>query len=99
MKVTTVRYKIAPDRIDENIRLVRQIFSELHETSPEGLNYACVSGDDGSFMHIVRTDDRIEDDVLTSLPAFQAFRAGFKDRAVEDATFADFEIVGNYGVF
>lgn len=99
MKVTTIRYKIAPDRVDENIRFVRAVFSQLHEVAPQGLHYACVSADDGSFMHIVRADDNVEDYVLTSLPAFQDFRSGLKDRTIEASTFTDFEIVGNYGIF
>lgn len=99
MKVTTIRYKIAPDRVEENIGLVRAVFSKLHELSPQGLHYACVTADDGSFMHIVRVDDNVQDDVLTSLPVFQYFRSGLKDRTIEGSTFTDFEVVGSYGMF
>lgn len=99
MKVTTIQYKIAPDRIDENLRFVRAVFSQLHEVAPQGLHYACVTADDGSFMHIVRADDNVDDDALTSLPAFQDFRSGLKDRAIETPRFTEFEIVGNYRIF
>jgi hypothetical protein len=99
MKVTTVRYKIAPDRVQENIRFVRAIFSQLHETSPSGLRYACMTAGDGSFMHIVCIDDDASDEALTSLRSFQDFRAGFQDRALEPSTFTEYEVVGNFGLF
>lgn len=99
MKVTTVRYKIAPDRVDENIRFARAIFSELHESSPIGLHYACATAGDGSFLHVLRTEDGVDSDALTSLTSFQEFRAGFNDRAIEPSTFTEFEIVGNHGIF
>lgn len=99
MKVTTVRYTIASDRVDENIRYVRAIFAQLQETAPPGLHYACTHASDGSFLHILRTEDGVADDALTSLAAFEAFRAGFRDRAVEGPTVTELEIVGNYGIF
>ena len=95
MKITTVRYRIAPDRVHENIRLVREVFSQLRETSPAGLRYACLTPGDGSFMHIACGDEG----VLTSLQSFQEFRADFHDRAIEPATFTGFEVVGNFSIF
>ncbi len=99
MKVTTVRYKIAPDRVQENVRFVRAVFSQLHETSPSGLRYACMRAGNGSFMHIVCTDDDAADESLTSLQSFHDFRVGFEDRALEPPTFTELEVVGNYGLF
>ena len=99
MTITTVRYKIAPDKIDENARLIRAVFAQLNETKPEGLYYASMMTEDGSFMHVVHTDDDTPDGILTELPAFKAFTSGLKDRAIEGTAFTDFEVVGNYGIF
>lgn len=99
MKLTVIKYKIAPDRVDENVRYVRAIFSQLRDVSPDGLHYASMTSDDGSFMHMVRTDEHTADGALTSLESFRVFRAGFQERAIEPSTFTEFELVGNFKLF
>ena len=48
-----VRYKLKPDRVDENERLVRAVYQELAERRPPGLRYATFKLEDGlSFVHI-----------------------------------------------
>lgn len=99
MKVTTVRYKVAPEKIAENIRLVRGVFAQLQKETPNGLQYASMHDEDGSFMHIVRQDDEAADDVLTSLSAFDAFRSGIRDRLIEGPVSVEFDVVGTYQLF
>jgi len=39
MKKVIVRYKVKPDRVDENVALVRAVYEELERTKPAGLRF------------------------------------------------------------
>jgi hypothetical protein len=41
MTATVVRYRVKPDRADENQRLIEAVFAELAEREPEGFTYRC----------------------------------------------------------
>jgi hypothetical protein len=71
MKGILVRYKVKPDRAEENAIYVGKVFEELKKTAPEGLRYATFKLDDGvSFVHIasIETDDG--QNPLPESPAF-----------------------------
>ena len=40
MGSTMVRYKVRPDRADENVALVEAVYAELARERPDGLRYA-----------------------------------------------------------
>ncbi len=45
MTVTkVVRYRTKPECADENERLIRDVFAELADARPDGLQYGCRSG-------------------------------------------------------
>ena len=96
MPVTKViRYRTKPEHADENERLIRGVFAELAEQSPEGLHYAAFRLDDGvSFLHLAVIDG--DENPLTASAAFAAFQAGIADRVAEGPTPADVTAVGTY---
>jgi hypothetical protein len=94
MKHTIVRYKVRPDRIDENQRLVRAVFSELAQASTEGLHYAAIADGEGNFFHIVRAEDGTESP--TDLASFERFRSGIGERCLVLPESSEFTIVGNF---
>ena len=51
-----VRYRPKPDRADENQGLVEAVFAELAASRPEGIRYATLRLDDGTFVHIADVD-------------------------------------------
>ncbi|MGB8965176.1 MAG: hypothetical protein WCB99_06010 [Candidatus Cybelea sp.] len=95
MKNTVIRYKVKPERIEENRQLIAAVFAELSSKAPEGISYANFAADDGTFVHIVasETEDR---SALTSLRSFERFTQDVADRFLESAQVADVTIVGNY---
>jgi hypothetical protein len=99
MSTTIVRYRVAPDRTEENAALVRAVYAELATIEPPGFHYATYLQDDGvSFVHIATTDDDHETP-LPGLGAFQRFRAGLAERcdvAPEATTLT--ERIGAYGL-
>ena len=70
MKQVMVRYKVKPERVAENERLVRAVYEELHRTRPDDLRYKTFRLEDGvSFVHIA-----FEEDDANGLPDVEAFR-------------------------
>jgi hypothetical protein len=81
MRQVMVRYRVKPDRVQENEALVRAVYEELARTQPDGLRYATFKLEDGvSFVHVasVETDDGRNP--LTELQAFREFQREIGDR-------------------
>jgi Antibiotic biosynthesis monooxygenase len=96
MRRVIARYRVKPDRADENERLVRAVYEELHETKPEGLRYATLRLDDGvSFVHLSESES--DTSPLTEVPAFKAFQKEIADRTDEQPVVTEAEVVGSYG--
>ena len=75
MGSTMVRYKVRPDRADENVALVEAVYAQLAKERPAGLHYATFRLPDGvSFMHIVVETDQ-PGRILGEIEAFKAFSA------------------------
>jgi hypothetical protein len=96
MTVTKViRYTTKPERADENAQLIRAVFAELAERSPDGVRYTALRLDDGvSFVHVVELDG--DDNPLPGLAAFREFQAGIEDRCASGPFAADATPVGAY---
>lgn len=99
MKTVMVRYKVKPDRIEENRRLVERVFRGLSETKPEGLRYASFQLPDGvSFVHVASVSTANGENPLTRVPAFQAFVADIQSRCDEAPAAVELAPVGDYGL-
>jgi len=96
MTVTKViRYTTKPECVEENERLVRDVYAELATKQPEGLHYATFRLDDGvSFLHVAVLDG--EENPLTRSAAFAEFQADIKNRLVEGPIQAEATAVGSY---
>jgi len=95
-----IRYKLKPDRVAENERLVAEVFAELVATRPPGLRYAVFRFDDGTrFAHLVAHASEADRERLTGLPAFRRFVEGIRERCEEPPARAELSVVGGYGIF
>ena len=56
MKRTLVRYKVKPEQVQENARLIELVFQELQAKSPEGVRYLALRLDDGTFVHFATVE-------------------------------------------
>ena len=98
MGSTMVRYKVRPDRADENVALVQAVYEELGRKRPEGLRYATFRLPDGvSFMHIVIESDQ-PGRVLGEIAAFKAFSPVIESRCDEPPVATEITLVGSYAV-
>ena len=98
MGSSMVRYKVRPERADENVALVEAVYAELAEKRPDGLHYATFRLPDGvTFMHlVVETDEPGR--ILGQIEAFAAFQADIVGRCDEAPAVTEITLVGSYGV-
>jgi hypothetical protein len=81
MATRFIQYRVKPDRIAENERLVRDVFAQLGERRVSDVRYAVLRSSDGTFTHIVESDANGSTAALTSLPAFKRFQEGIAERS------------------
>jgi quinol monooxygenase YgiN len=95
MRQVMVRYKVKPNRVEENEQLVRAVYEELAATEPAGLRYATFRLDDGvSFAHIASVEG--EHNPLAEVEAFARFQAEVRDRCEEQPVVTELHEVGSY---
>jgi hypothetical protein len=95
MKRVMVRYKVKPDRVEENEELVRAVYDELKRDAPAGFRYATFQLEDGvSFVHIAQIEEG--QNPLTELAAFREFQKEIGDRCEQPPVAAELREVGSY---
>lgn len=98
MGSSMVRYKVRPERADENVALVEAVYAQLAAERPEGLHYATFRLPDGvSFMHIVIDTDQ-PGRILGEIAAFKAFSADIESRCDEPPVATEITRIGSYAV-
>jgi hypothetical protein len=91
-----VRYKVRPERADENVALVQAVYAQLARERPDGLHYATFRLPDGvSFMHLVVDSDQ-PGAILNQIDAFKAFTADIESRCEEPPAATQVTLVGSY---
>ena len=100
MKTTIVRYKVKPERADENRALIRDVFAELERDDPDDVRYVSFNLDDGvTFVHIAVSETADGSNPLPKMGAFRKFVADIGDRCDEAPLAAEGEIIGSYRLF
>jgi hypothetical protein len=95
MHQVIVRYKVKPERVAENERLVRAVYEELAHAEPAGFRYATYRLDDGvTFVHIAQSERGRAP--LPELEAFQRFQDGIAERCDEPPVVTPVETIGSY---
>jgi hypothetical protein len=98
MRQVMVRYKVKPERVEENEELVRAVYDELARVAPAGLQYATFRLEDGvSFVHLA-TQSEDGPSPLTKLDAFQRFLANIRDRCDEPPATTELHAIGSYRI-
>ena len=99
MKKLIVRYKVKADKADENEKLIRKVFEELHKNRPDGLRYASFKLSDGvSFVHVVIEHPGGANVSLNDVPAFRAFTENIGERCDEPPVAMGATVVGAHGL-
>jgi quinol monooxygenase YgiN len=100
MRQVMVRYRVKPDRVEQNEELVRAVYEELRRTEPAGLRYATFRLDDGvSFVHLASVETEDGHNPLSELAAFRDFQEEIADRCEEAPVVTDLRAVGSFRLF
>jgi Antibiotic biosynthesis monooxygenase len=92
-----VRYRVKPERVEENEDLVRAVYDELRRSEPAGLRYATFKLDDGvSFVHLALTESENGGSPLSKLKAFQEFQKDIEDRTDEGPVVTELDLIGSF---
>jgi hypothetical protein len=95
MRHVMVRYRVKPDRAEENEELVRAVYEELHGNEPGGLRYATFQLDDGvSFVHLASTEEG--SNPLPEVKAFKEFQKDIDERCDEKPVVSELREIGSY---
>jgi hypothetical protein len=95
-----IRYKVKPERVAENLALVRAVYDELERVKPDGLRYATFRLDDGvSFVHLVSIETADGVSPLGAIEAFARFTENVEDRCDEPPVVASLDEVGSFRFF
>ncbi len=98
MASSMIRYKVRPDRAEENESLVKAVYEQLNRERPDGLHYATFKLPDGvSFMHVVIDSDQ-PGRILNEVAAFKAFAADIESRCDEPPVATELTTVGSYSM-
>jgi hypothetical protein len=92
MQRMLVRYRAKPEKIEENQRLIGEVFRELHAKSPKDVRYLVLKLSDGTFCHLVEDGSK----TIPSLEAFAAFRRGGEERRIDEPQQLEATVIGNY---
>ena len=99
MRQVMVRYKVKPERVEENVELIQAVYDELRRTRPSGLRYATFRLDDGvSFVHLAVIESENGGSPLSKLPAFQRFQANIHERTDEDPVATRLDLIDSFGL-
>ena len=90
-----IRYQTRPDAADLNESLIRDVFAELADRRPAGIEYAVYRlDDDQTFVHVFSSSQGT--DALTDLPAFRRFQEDAEARRAGPADARSAHLVGRY---
>jgi len=97
MTTHIVRYRTHPEHIEENQRLIREVFAELARSPLAGVRYQATCTAEGEFTHVVSYDEAADEGSLPRLASFQRFQAGIRERCAEPPKRAQVTLVGSFG--
>lgn len=97
MSKVMIRYKVKPERAEENVELIRAVYEELGRTAPAGLRYATFGLADGvSFVHLASVETEDAHNPLRDVKAFQEFQAGVGERCTEPPVVEELSEIGAF---
>ena len=100
MNAVIVRYELDPDRLDEHLALISDVFDHLRSTTPDGVHYGVMRSADGTaFTHIGVYESDDARAVAGGSEPFQAFVAEIGDRCTVPPQAVEQTVVEGYGIF
>ncbi|SEO81716.1 hypothetical protein SAMN05216267_104537 [Actinacidiphila rubida] len=92
-----IQYRIRPEAVAENSRLVSEVYGQLADLRPPSFRYATLLVGGHAFLHLAVTEGD-GPAPLPGLPAFQEFQRELGTRVCAPPVREDAVIVGDYGL-
>ncbi len=100
MNQQLIRYTTQPGDAARNEDLIRAVFTELHQSQPDGLRYAAFKLSDGvTFVHFVQNEHGDKPSPLLTVKAFGEFQEGLAERRAGSPAREELIPIGSYHVF
>ena len=101
MGQVVVRYKVKPDRVEENERLVQRRVRGARTSATRAGSGTRPSGSPTAsrFVHVASVDTADGTNPLGDIAAFAEFTRDIADRCDEPPLALDATVVGSYGLF
>jgi hypothetical protein len=96
MKQVLINYMVRPEMIDENISLIRNVFTELKVAKLNGVKYSAYKMGENVFVHVAQFETIEAEKAFTALSAFKAFRKDMGARQLEKPITNDIEEIGSW---
>ncbi len=88
-----IRYRVAPERADENAAAVAEFVATMAKEGDPGVSYTSYRLNETAFVHVAHFADEDAKARFQAHPAFAGFAAGLKDRAVDGPTATQIDVV------
>jgi hypothetical protein len=97
MRQVMVRYRVKPERVEENEELVRAVYDEIHRTAPAGLGYATFKLDEGvSYVHLAVFEGESDGSPLSKVEAFRRFQDDIEERTDDGPVVTELDRIGSF---
>jgi hypothetical protein len=92
-----VTYQIRPEAMDEHVRLIEDVFAQLHAQQPTNVEYKVVRLADGvSFVHVSTAQTEDGANPLTGMASFVEFGRDIASRVATAPKPTAADLVGSY---
>ena len=96
MKQILTNYIVKPEKVDENVKLIRQIFQQMREEQLKGVKYSAYKMGENVFVHVAQFENEEVHQRFTSLESFKAFRKNIEERQIEKPVTNNIEELGSF---
>lgn len=97
MKQVHIYYKVDPGSVEEITELIRGVYAELDEVTPQGYNSETLQLSTGNeFIQIATLEDEAQEWPATQLDAFKPFEAALGEHCVESPAVMQASSIARY---
>ena len=96
MKQVLINYIVKPEKVDENARLIKQVFKQLKAEQLVGVKYSAYKMGGNVFVHVVQFENEAAHQQFIALESFKVFRQNMAERQIEKPVTNNIEEVGSF---
>lgn len=95
MKQVLINYMVKPEKVGENIVLIKNVFLELKATKTKDVKYSAFRMGENVFVHVAQFETPEAEEEFNRLEAFRAFRKNIETRQMEQPIVNQIEEIGS----